>query len=232
MTSRTVLSGRGKIVASDDDSITFDDVPIVSPNGDVLVRSMSFHVAPGVRAAVRVSLDVKLTALRTESPAHRRAERLRQVEPLPHPRRPLAGVWCGLSSLSSSGMAVDTRTGGVVTKPPASDFTYIPQRPYTCIGTLRDQIIYPDTRAQMTERALADDASLGFYLLSRRTGGVTDADLYRILEIVQIEGIVDREGGWDKQREWRDALSGGDKQRIAMARLFYHAPKVRQLSSG
>ena len=59
-----------------------------------------------------------------------------------------------------------------------------------------------------------------------RTGGVTDSDLMRILQIIQIEGIVEREGGWDAQREWRDALSGGDKQRIAMARLFYHSPKV------
>jgi ATP-binding cassette subfamily D (ALD) long-chain fatty acid import protein len=48
----------------------------------------------------------------------------------------------------------------------------------------------------------------------------------RILNIVQIGHIVDREGGWDTQREWRDALSGGDKQRIAMARLFYHSPRV------
>jgi ATP-binding cassette subfamily D (ALD) long-chain fatty acid import protein len=38
--------------------------------------------------------------------------------------------------------------------------------------------------------------------------------------------IVDREGGWDVIREWRDALSGGDKQRLAICRLYYHCPKV------
>ena len=59
--------------------------------------------------------------------------------------------------------------------------------------------------------------------------GVTDSDLLRILAILEIDGIVEREGGWDVTREWRDALSGGDKQRIAMARLFYHCPKVRSL---
>lgn len=58
------------------------------------------------------------------------------------------------------------------------------------------------------------------------TGGVTDADLLQILAILEIDNIVEREGGWDVTREWRDALSGGDKQRIAMARLFYHCPKV------
>ena len=58
--------------------------------------------------------------------------------------------------------------------------------------------------------------------------GVTDEELLKILEVVEMGHIVDREGGWDSVREWRDALSGGDKQRIAMARLFYHRPKVPQ----
>ena len=57
-------------------------------------------------------------------------------------------------------------------------------------------------------------------------GGVTDDDLLEILSIVQMESVVEREGGWDAAREWRDALSGGDKQKIAWARLFYHKPKV------
>ena len=50
-----------------------------------------------------------------------------------------------------------------MTKPPASEFTYIPQRPYLSLGTLRDQIIYPHSRAQMHAR------------------GVTDSDLVRDL---------------------------------------------------
>jgi ATP-binding cassette subfamily D (ALD) long-chain fatty acid import protein len=57
-------------------------------------------------------------------------------------------------------------------------------------------------------------------------GGVIDDDLLEILSIVQLESVVEREGGWDVAREWRDALSGGDKQKIAWARLFYHKPKV------
>jgi len=36
---------------------------------------------------------------------------------------------------------------------------------------------------------------------------------------------VEREGGWDVTREWHNTLSGGDKQKIAWARLFYHRPK-------
>lgn len=58
-----------------------------------------------------------------------------------------------------------------------------------------------------------------------KANGVTDEDLQKILEVVQLNNIVEREGGWDREREWRDALSGGDKQRIAMARLYYHRPR-------
>jgi ATP-binding cassette, subfamily D (ALD), peroxisomal long-chain fatty acid import protein len=42
-----------------------------------------------------------------------------------------------------------------------------------------------------------------------------------------MDHIIEREGGWDAAREWRETLSGGDQQKIAWARLFYHKPKVR-----
>lgn len=40
-----ILSGRGQLEESE--SIEFTDVPIVSPNGDVLVKSLSFRIDPG-----------------------------------------------------------------------------------------------------------------------------------------------------------------------------------------
>lgn len=64
----------------------------------------------------------------------------------------------------------------------------------------------------------------------RPAGGITDADLLRILSIVEMDNVVEREGGWNASREWRDALSGGDKQKIAWARLFYHNPKVSEMT--
>ncbi|GAA5875126.1 hypothetical protein JCM3774_001644 [Rhodotorula dairenensis] len=165
-----MLQGRGKIIQSENE-IVFDRVPIVTPNGDVLIKSLSFYVKPGQHLLVVGGNGTGKSSL----------------------FRILGGLW--------------PIYGGTVTKPPASEFTYIPQRPYLSLGTLRDQIIYPHSRAQMHAR------------------GVTDADLVEILRLLDLEAIVEREGGWDAQREWRDALSGGDKQRLAMARLFYHRPK-------
>jgi len=59
--------------------------------------------------------------------------------------------------------------------------------------------------------------------------GVTDDDLLAILSVVHMGHVVEREGGWDAMREWREALSGGDQQKIAWARLFYHRPKYAVL---
>ena len=44
-----VLKGRGQIIESEE--IQFENVPIVTPNGDILVRSLSFYVKPGVRTS-------------------------------------------------------------------------------------------------------------------------------------------------------------------------------------
>ena len=44
--------------------------------------------------------------------------------------------------------------------------------------------------------------------------GRTDEDLMRILELVHLAYLPDREGGWTTQKEWKDVLSGGEKQRV------------------
>ncbi|KAF8592024.1 hypothetical protein K439DRAFT_1626527 [Ramaria rubella] len=168
-----LLSGRGKIIDSED--IQFENVPVVTPNGDILVRSLSFHVKPG--------------------------EHLLIVGP----------NGCGKSSLFRILGGLWPVYAGIVRKPAASEFILIPQRPYLSLGTLRDQVIYPHSKAEMEHR------------------GVTDEDLLSILATVEMDHIVEREGGWDAAREWRDALSGGDKQKMAWARLFYHNPKYAVL---
>ncbi len=55
--------------------------------------------------------------------------------------------------------------------------------------------------------------------------GRSDENLIKLLEIVDIDYIRIRNKGLDVVKDWNDVLSGGEKQRMAMARLFYHCPK-------
>lgn len=111
---------------------------------------------------------------------------------------------CGKSSLFRILGGLWPVYAGTLTKPPSSDIFYIPQRPYLSRGTLRQQVIYPSTEAE---------------------NKASDNELLDILKIVKIDHIVEAVGGWDAEREWREDLSMGVQQRIAMARLFYHKPK-------
>lgn len=106
---------------------------------------------------------------------------------------------------------------GLVSKPRNNGqdgIMFLPQRPYLSVGTLRDQVIYPHTEVDMRE------------------AGKRDIDLERILEEAKLGHLLAREGGWDTRKEWKDVLSGGEKQRMGIARLLYHEPRYAFLDEG
>ncbi|XP_013168806.1 PREDICTED: ATP-binding cassette sub-family D member 2 isoform X1 [Papilio xuthus] len=81
---------------------------------------------------------------------------------------------------------------------------YIPQRPYMSVGSLLDQVTYPS-------RADAADTE-------------AESRAAHILRVVRLDACAARLGGLRATADWRATLSGGEKQRLAMARMFYHRP--------
>ena len=89
---------------------------------------------------------------------------------------------------------------GKITIPENQSVMLLPQKPYVPQGTLRDAITYP---------------SLG--------GTFGDADLIAVLKSVGLERLAN---ALDETENWTQRLSGGEQQRLSMARALLAKPDL------
>jgi vitamin B12/bleomycin/antimicrobial peptide transport system ATP-binding/permease protein len=101
--------------------------------------------------------------------------------------RAIAGLW--------------TAGSGTIIRPNLTQMLFLPQQPYMVLGTLRDQLLYPNVAVSLT-----------------------DQQLFQVLEQVNLPDLVNRFGGLDAVADWSKVLSVGEQQRLAFARLFLTQP--------
>ena len=102
--------------------------------------------------------------------------------------RTIAGLW-------NSG-------SGKVIRPDRSKMLFLPQLPYMVIGSLREQLLYPNTSSSVSEDTLRN-----------------------VLKQVNLPDLPERVGGFDAILDWDNVLSLGEQQRLAFARLLMTRPR-------
>lgn len=113
---------------------------------------------------------------------------------------------CGKSSLLRAIAGLWTQGQGTITRPDRGEILFLPQRPYMLLGTLRDQLIYPNPR-----------------------NSIPEAKILEALEQVNLGQLVEQLGGLDIEKDWPSVLSLGQQQRIAFARILLTQPRYVML---
>jgi len=109
---------------------------------------------------------------------------------------------CGKTSFLRLVSGLWPATVGRVHRPPVGELMFIPQKPYMLLGSLREQLCYP----QSSER-------------------FSDAQLRHVLEEVRLPDLVHRYPDLDIKQDWPRLLSLGEQQSLAFARLLLNSPR-------
>ncbi|MEH1785115.1 ABC transporter ATP-binding protein/permease [Nostoc sp.] len=109
---------------------------------------------------------------------------------------------CGKSSLLRALAGLWNSGTGVIVRPELEEILFLPQRPYMILGTLREQLIYPNAKVDLS-----------------------DEELHQVLHRVNLSDLAERFGGFEVEQDWSDLLSLGEQQRLAFARLLVTKPK-------
>ncbi len=98
---------------------------------------------------------------------------------------------------------------GTVSMPPRDEIFFLSQKPYTFMGTLAEQLMYPNLPGVVIGEKVVFDESRA----------------REVLRKVEMESLIARCDGFDGALAWDETLSGGQRGRLAVARLLYHRPK-------
>lgn len=109
---------------------------------------------------------------------------------------------CGKSSLLRAIAGLWSAGSGTISRPGADQLLFLPQKPYMVPGTLRDQLLYPSTK-----------------------GDVSDEELEDVLRQVNLGLLAERCGGLHSELDFAKLLSVGEQQRLTIARALVHRPR-------
>ncbi len=109
---------------------------------------------------------------------------------------------CGKSSLLRAIAGLWRNGTGTIESPDYTQALFLPQKPYMLLGTLREQLQYPNLREN-----------------------ITDGEIQAALATVNLEDLAARMGGLDSEKDWAAVLSQGEQQRLAFARILLSQPK-------
>ncbi|KDD75785.1 hypothetical protein H632_c500p0, partial [Helicosporidium sp. ATCC 50920] len=200
----------------------------VSSSGTLLPRSASGSLAP-LPEPLRVEGEaVAFNRVYLSSPDNVTLVRELSFQVLPGRSVMIMGPnGSGKSSLLRVAAGLWPLQAGEVVMPPKGDVFYLSQRPYLVSGSLRDQLLYPEPPRDVLAAASAvSRARMAPWLRSQAMDPqALHERLAACLEAVELDYLLARGRGFEQSQNWTETLSGGEKQRLAMARLLFHHPK-------